>query len=223
MNGFKKNNRPGFLPVMRVLEISWHNIIRRKRRSFISIIITTLAISFIMPVIAHRAIIRRSKISTPPHIIARVQKPEASAAGKLFVKHLGKIRDVWLLVIAVIMSMLWLAKSSLESFSRRFKEIGIMKCLGALNTHIFQLFFVEMLIQNLIAMIFGVILGMAFTFIPLYFVLGPDIWFGFPLLNLSFFIFLSLLITIVVSAGGVIYPAFLAIRAAPIDIIRVEK
>ncbi len=57
------------------------------------------------------------------------------------------------------MSVVGITNAMLISVQERVKEIGTMKCLGAMNRHIILLFLVEALLQGLVGGLIGYVVG----------------------------------------------------------------
>ena len=70
-------------------------------------------------------------------------------------------RQIWLLVMSFLVSTIGIMNSMLMSVSERFREIGTMKCLGALNGLIVRLFIIEAVFMGIIASFAGWLLGFA--------------------------------------------------------------
>ena len=64
-------------------------------------------------------------------------------------------RQQWLAVMALVVCFVGIMNSMLMSVTERFKEIGTMKCLGALNRDIVMLFFLEAMLMGLTASFVG--------------------------------------------------------------------
>lgn len=75
-------------------------------------------------------------------------------------------RQIWLCVMALLVCTVGITNSMLMSVSERFREIGTMKCLGALNSLIVRLFLIEALFMGFVASFAGWLLG----FIGVFFV-----------------------------------------------------
>ena len=75
-------------------------------------------------------------------------------------------RQIWLCVMALLVCTVGITNSMLMSVSERFREIGTMKCLGALNSLIVRLFLIEALFMGFVASFAGWVLG----FIGIFFV-----------------------------------------------------
>jgi hypothetical protein len=68
-------------------------------------------------------------------------------------------RQIWLVVMALLVCTVGITNSMLMSVSERFREIGTMKCLGALNSLIVRLFLIEALFMGFVASLGGWVLG----------------------------------------------------------------
>ena len=68
-------------------------------------------------------------------------------------------RQQWLAVMALVVCFVGIMNSMLMSVTERFKEIGTMKCLGALNRDIVMLFFLEAMLMGLTASFVGWFVG----------------------------------------------------------------
>jgi ABC-type antimicrobial peptide transport system permease subunit len=68
-------------------------------------------------------------------------------------------RQSWLAVMALLVCFVGIMNSMLMSVTERFKEIGTMKCLGALDGFIVKLFFIEAVLMGVAASILGWFVG----------------------------------------------------------------
>ncbi len=108
---------------------------------------------------------------------------------------------------------------SLSRYIGRIKETGIRKTLGASRINLIKQFLTESLIIILIA---SVIAAYLFdnVYLKIYSYLGTDFVLGKSYLILSFTLFVTVIITVGLVAGG--YPAFYISRFSPIQVIRNE-
>ncbi|MBI2297605.1 MAG: FtsX-like permease family protein [Armatimonadetes bacterium] len=74
-------------------------------------------------------------------------------------------RQTWLIVMALMVSVVGISNSMLMAVAERFREIGTMKCLGALDSFIVKLFVIESGLLGLLAGLFGAVLGMGLTYV----------------------------------------------------------
>lgn len=70
-----------------------------------------------------------------------------------------KMRHQWLVTLALLMSTIGITNSMLMSVTERFKEIGTMKCLGALDRFVVTMFILEGMLMGVLASLAGVIVG----------------------------------------------------------------
>ena len=72
----------------------------------------------------------------------------------------------WLVFVSLAVCVVSITNSMLISVYERYREIGTMKCLGALDRHILKLFLVESVIIALIGGTLGYLLGLVFAETP---------------------------------------------------------
>lgn len=130
-------------------------------------------------------------------------------------------RSWWVTGIALAVTAIGIANAMLMSVTERFREIGTMKCLGALSSFIRRIFFLESAFIGLIGGVAGVILGALIT------ILGYGASFGFALVidgtdwsRLAVLLFLGLIASVVLAVGAAIYPATVASRMRPSAALR---
>ena len=107
------------LPFSQALKIAYKNIVIRLGRAFITGAGTMLGIAFLMSVFTGNLAQQASGVPI-----------EASQAQK----------NIWLVVMSLLVSAVGITNSMLMSVTERYKEIGTMKCLGALDNFIVKLF-----------------------------------------------------------------------------------
>ncbi len=65
----------------------------------------------------------------------------------------------WQIALSLMVCAVGITNSMLMSVSERFREIGTMKCLGALNQFVVKIFMIEAVLMGLIASSLGWVLG----------------------------------------------------------------
>jgi len=70
-------------------------------------------------------------------------------------------RQTWLVVMSLLVCAVGISNSMLMSVTERFREIGTMKCLGALDIFIVRLFLIESLVLGLLGSVVGALIGHA--------------------------------------------------------------
>jgi ABC-type lipoprotein release transport system permease subunit len=120
----------------------------------------------------------------------------------------------------------------LMSVTERFREIGTMKCLGALDSFIVKLFLIESSLQGVVGSLLGAFIGLGlaftralFTFKATDLATGEAHWLAmefFPGLKLFAWMAVAIVVGIVLSVVAAIYPAMRAAKMAPVDAMRAE-
>ena len=135
----------------------------------------------------------------------------------------GNPLDTWLIVMALLTCTVGIANAMLMSVTERFREIGTMKCLGALDSLVVKLFLLESALLGVVGAMIGIALGIAVALLA---AVGQFGGFGmqqFPVLQAAPVVGYSVLCGIVLAVSGAVYPAFAASRMKPVDALRVDE
>jgi ABC-type lipoprotein release transport system permease subunit len=128
----------------------------------------------------------------------------------------------WLVVVALIVSVVGVTNAMLIAVYERYREIGTMKCIGALDQHILMLFLVESIIQGATGGIIGFAFGVIAAVISSGSTTGFDIILKMPLgLFVSYFLGTTLL-SIILSIIASMYPAWRASKLPPVEALNYE-
>lgn len=147
----------------------------------------------------------------------------------------GQVRDmrgVWLVTLSLLVCVVGITNAMLMSVTERFREIGTMKCLGALDKFVVKLFLIESSLQGVFGSLVGAFLGFALSFVRATFTFhvkdvqtGEGYWLSlryFPALDLLAWVSVALAIGVVLSIVAAIYPAIRAARMQPVQAMRGE-
>ncbi|GMV80085.1 MAG: hypothetical protein AMXMBFR7_12690 [Planctomycetota bacterium] len=135
----------------------------------------------------------------------------------------AQARNRWLIGLALLVALVGITNSMLMSVTERFREIGTMKCLGALNGFIVRLFLIESSMQGFIGTTLGVILGLAMSFGKLYWEYGSGAVEFLPWSGLLGWIGVALGIGTAIAVVGAVYPAVVAAKMEPVVAMRVDQ
>ena len=135
----------------------------------------------------------------------------------------GNPLDRWLVVMALLTCSVGIANAMLMSVTERFREIGTMKCLGAEDMTVVNLFLIESSLIGCVGSVIGIILGLAIAAVVGVAQFGRYAVEYVSLTSAFRFAGLSMLAGIALCLIGAGYPALVAARKRPVDALRVEE
>ncbi len=222
----KRRHRPKIsrqivLPWKKSVEMAFTSLRVRFFRSLITTFSLVLAIAFLSFTLSNTAIARELY-----RIYGDMALPLLTQDGYVFDQAGAVInagpKDIWLIVLSLLVCTVGIVNAQLMSVTERFREIGIMKCLGALDRFILRLFLIEALILGIMGAGAGGILGMFAA------------WAGslvhFDDLDSAKISLIPLMAQAVLAWGtgiglsvfGVLYPAILAAKLQPVIVMKEE-
>jgi hypothetical protein len=132
-----------------------------------------------------------------------------------------RFRMLWIVVISLLVTVIGVANALLMSVTERFREIGTMKCLGALSAFIRTLFLIESSLIGLAGSVAGVVLGALLPLVIYGFVYRFGLVFGsLPYDRLLFAALGSAVVGTFLAVVAAIYPARFASRMVPAAALR---
>ena len=210
------------LPFKKSVEIAFKSIQVRFFRSLITTMSLILAISFLSFInvstdlangmlATHDAAFRQALIRSGYDL-----EPEENSVG-------NSPKQQWLVILSLLVCVVGIVNAQLMAVTERFREIGTMKCLGALDRFILRLFLIESGMQGVVGAGIGALAG------GLCALANAVLRFGFKAVTVV--IWQDVVVSISVAAGvglmlslmGVLYPAILAARMQPVEAMRVEQ
>ncbi|MDW7771563.1 MAG: FtsX-like permease family protein [Desulfobulbaceae bacterium] len=210
------------LPFGKSVEIAYKSIRVRFFRSLITTLSLVLAVAFLCYVLAGNRIaegILQSGDASAVEALVRagydVQPGDETIA--------GSAKQLWLIVLSLLVCVVGIVNAQLMAVTERFREIGTMKCLGALDRFILRLFLLEAFMQGLAGASSGALIGMIFALISAVLIFGNLALINLPLAQLMLTILFSTAVGCFLSLAGVIYPAGKAARMQPVEAMRIEE
>ena len=132
------------------------------------------------------------------------------------------VRQTWLVVMSLLMSTVGISNSMLMAVTERYKEIGTMKCLGALDSFVVKLFFLESGMLGVVASAIGFLLGWGLVFLINLFRMGSGVFGAATLGELLALLGQAMAVGVVVTVVATILPAIRAAKMPPAAALRVE-
>ena len=132
------------------------------------------------------------------------------------------VYQYWLVVVALIVSIVGITNTMLISVYERYQEIGTMKCLGALDQHIVMIFLVESIIQGTSGGIIGFMLGLTAAIVSAGFTIGFDIIFNLNIMLLVGYLVSTNILCVFLSIIASMYPARRASTLPPVEALSYE-
>jgi len=124
--------------------------------------------------------------------------------------------------MSLLMSAVGISNSMLMAVTERYKEIGTMKCLGALDSFIVKLFFLESGMLGVVASFIGFFAGWGSVFLINLARLGGAVITAVPLSVLGGLLLQAMAISILLTVIATILPAIRAAKMPPSAALRVE-
>ncbi len=150
--------------------------------------------------------------------------PPARAAGFItdFLSHMSPA-DKWLAVLALLVCFVGIINAMFMTVQERYREIGTMKCLGALDLFIVKIFLIESAALGLMGTLLGILVGAVLSTLRQLLVYGGAVLGYFPLSNVLAAAILAALIGLILSVVAAIFPARKAARMEPVEAMRAEE
>ncbi len=135
----------------------------------------------------------------------------------------ARFRNIWIVVIALFVTVIGITNSMLMAVTERFREIGTMKCLGALSLFVRHMFLIESSLVGLVGSVAGAVLGALFSIVAYAFTYGVQLVFeSLDPLRLLLALVLCVVVGIVLAIVAALYPARFASRMLPAHALRSE-
>jgi hypothetical protein len=209
------------LPFNKSVEISFKNIRVRFFRSMITTMSLVLAVSFLCftnvgmnvadGLLATGDPDKRQALINAGYDIGPTDSSVAATA-----------KQRWIVILSLVVCVVGIVNAQLMAVTERFREIGTMKCLGALDRFILRLFFLEAGMQGLVGGGIGALAGAFFSLITATASFGTVALTHVSWLEIAGSVLWATLVGFFLSLVGVFYPAIVAAKMQPVEAMRTE-
>jgi len=200
------------LPLSKAFEIALRSLRVRLARSILTLVTIVMAIAFLTNVWANAVF--------EPAVKQGLATAQGLAVDTASADSFS--RTAWLISLSLLVCMVGISNAMLMSVMERFREIGTMKCLGALDSFILKLFLLESALLGAAGTLTGVIIGLLLTLTLLAKNYGTIAWKLIPWSSVPLISIGSLIIGIAITAAAALYPAWKAARMEPVAAMRVD-
>ena len=217
------------LPLSKALEISLRSLKIRFGRSLITTSGIVLAIAFLMSVWSQNEIISSLRQANKSEINLELQKNgvEALTAEGAAVSEEAQARldeesskQTWLISLSLLVCVVGIANAMLMSVTERYREIGTMKCLGALDSFIIKLFLLESTFQGVAGTLAGIVVGLVMTMMLALIDYGMFVFQYFPTGGILRSALAAIVSGTLLSLIGAMLPAYKAAKMEPVEAMR---
>lgn len=139
-------------------------------------------------------------------------------------EHIGaSAKQRWIVFLSLLVCVVGIVNAQLMSVTERFREIGTLKCLGALDRFVVRLFVLEASMQGMAGSLAGVLIGVVAATFSAALRFGLVVFTAYPWSDILLSCLIAMATGTVLSLLGVLYPALLAARMQPVEAMRVEQ
>lgn len=209
------------LPWTKSVEISYKSLRVRLFRSMITVSSLVLAVSFLAFVLINLDVasgILRHGGEDAAAMLTRAGYDVDAATNSVAMT----AKERWIVILSLLVCTVGIVNAQLMSVTERFSEIGVMKCLGALDSMILRIFMLEAAMQGLLGAGAGALFGFLFSLLAGLARFGTLAVAHLPWASALGSMGIAVLAGCGLSLLGVLYPALLAARMRPIKALRAE-
>ncbi|WP_029894626.1 ABC transporter permease [Desulfohalovibrio reitneri] len=221
--GFEQDVRKEVvLPFRKSLDISIKSLKVRFFRNCITVMTLVLAVAFLSFILVSADIASGLLDSGLPNI--RLQLEDAGFDVPTGAEDVGSgAKSRWIVVLSLLVCAVGIVNAQLMAVTERFREIGTMKCLGALDSFVLRLFLLEAGMQGVAGALIGAVLGGLIGLLVGLLRFGWSAMVHMPGLDFVLSLLASVGIGLGLSLIGVFYPALVAARMRPVEAMRAEE
>jgi len=210
------------LPFKKSVEISWKSIRVRFFRSLITTMSLVLAVSFLsfvsVSIDVANGLLSTQDLTLRQELIRSGYDigPEDTSLG-------SSPKQRWIVILSLLVCVVGIVNAQLMAVTERFREIGTMKCLGALDRFILRLFLLEAGMEGLGGACVGAVAGALFSLINALLSFGTVAVTTLSWTDVALSVISGIGVGFLLSLVGVMYPAIVAAKMQPVEAMRIEQ
>lgn len=203
------------LPLGKIISITCKGIRIRIWRSLIVVSGIVLAIAFLSYILCSDGFAQNAA-KTAAGIVEQIS-PE-----KIQELRDQRVQTYWMVGLAILISFVGIVNAMLMSVTERFREIGTMKCLGAIDSFVLKMFLIESVIEGVIGALFGVLSGILIAYLEGVFTYGSSVWILLPRMWFLGVVGFSFVTGVFITVIAALYPARQASKMMPVVALRAD-
>jgi putative ABC transport system permease protein len=217
----KQVDRLVVLPFKKSLEIALKSIQVRFFRSLITIMSLVLAVSFLSFVNVSNDI-ANGLLTKRDSALREALNRSGYDLGPEELRVESSPQQRWIVILSLLVCVVGIINAQLMAVTERFREIGTMKCLGALDKFILRLFLLEAGMQGLTGSALGALAGGLIALLVAAMRYGVVTMKHLPWAEAMMSLLFATGVGCLLSLVGVLYPAIVAARMLPVEAMRAE-
>ena len=210
------------LPVRKAVEISFNSVKIRFGRSLITVSSIILAIAFLMSIWTTSSIVNNLRSANDPKMNLILQQKGIDISQESEANRQEEAKNTWLVVLSLLVCLVGITNAMLMSVTERFREIGTMKCMGALDGFIVKLFILESAFMGMAGTVLGVAVGFLLSILTSWIGYGTGVMGHVPWPTILERGLMAIVLGSFLSLMGGILPAYRAAKMEPVDAMRLE-
>ncbi|MCX7846424.1 MAG: FtsX-like permease family protein [bacterium] len=220
--GGVRRERVVVLPWRRTLSMCVANVRHRRGRALITFVCIAVVVAFFAATLAQQELVNELRRVGGVEVHAALERVHAGAPdGAAAARQAAQQR--WLLGLSVLLCLTGITNTILMSVTERVREIGTLKCLGALDRFIVRLFLIENACVGVTASVAGAVCGLGVAVVQTGLMTAFSFLSGRMCMWAALYsgpraVALGTVLTVVAS----IYPTLVAARMKPADAMRVD-
>jgi small-conductance mechanosensitive channel len=210
------------LPFAKSVEIAFKSIKVRFFRSLITTLSLLLAVSFLGFVDVSNDVANGMLATGRPELRQALLR-SGYDLGPQDVNVGSSPKQRWIIILSFLVCVVGIVNAQLMAVTERFREIGTMKCLGALDRFVLRLFVLEAGMQGLAGAAAGALAGGGFALLNALARFGAESLRLVSAAEVGLSLAAATGVGLLLSLVGVLYPALVAARMQPVEAMRVEQ